>query len=440
MWTQPALARLTGKAKWPTKSSNFSRDGILRSTKPIRSRLLRGFALVLMAAIAGSIPPAAAQANQLRSEFRATLDRNEAKAFDDYIAAQIFHDAALDAYWAHVEKERDVRRAKRRRKQPIAANDYVHEQPPVYQGPSLSKSLARRWWLFRQRRAEKRPEKPRTRLPSVADFLDSARKHYGFVPDRVSEHEFKERYAREALALGLSGDQVVRVYALETSGLGTADMQAGIHPITKKGEPISTAMGYAQLLAANSINELSKHGNEFVARLRAMAKRSAPGSERQHALLTKAAALARMTRKARSIPYRWSRHVSFSKTSVGRGIHAINLDGDIGPWLQVIKLKGLRTTARKAGYDRLKGAEIELMNLAGPGTGLEMMTPAGRKAASTNFFSRAAYYRNTIVRGKTSEQLLAALDERMDENLKNSGAVEFLAIFARLEKERRVGR
>lgn len=381
-------------------------------------------------------------ADPVRNAFRATLAAAELKAFDDYISAQIFHDAAMDAYWSHVEKKRDIRRSKKRRNVPLGGDDYVQDQPPVYDGPSLDKSLARRWWQFREQQAEKKPEPPKERegLPTVADFLASAREHYGFVPDRVPENVFKERYAREALALGLTGDQVVRVYALETSGLGTADMQAGIHPITRKGEPISTAIGYAQLLAANSINELSKHGNEFVARLRALAKRSAPGSARQRALTAKAAALARMTRKARSIPYQWSRHVAFSKTSVGRGIHAINLDGDIGPWLQVMKLKGLKITASKAGYEKLTGAEIELMNLAGPGTGLEMMTRSGRAAPTTNFFSRSAYYRNTIVRGKNSSELLAALDERMVENLKNAGAVEFLKIFSDLKNPQRAGR
>lgn len=398
-------------------------------------------ALVMAAGLIGTVlSPEVARADQLRNEFRSTLGSGERKAFDDYFAAQIFHDAALDAYWSHVDKKRALRRVKKRRNVSPSDADYVQDAPPVYDGPSLSKSLARRWWLFREQRTEKKPEGPRDTLPSVSDFLESARKHYGFVPERVPEKVFKERCAREALALGLSGEQVVRVYALETSGLGTADMQAGIHPITRKGEPISTALGYAQLLAANSINELSKHGNEFVARLRELAKRSPAGSARQRSLVNKAAALARMTRKARSIPYKWSRHVAFSKTSLGRGIHAINLDGDIGPWLQVIKLKGLRTTAQKAGYERLTGAEIELMNLAGPGTGLEMMTSAGRRAPTTNFFSRAAYYRNTIVRGKNSAELIDALDKRMDENLKNAGAIEFLEIFARLDGERRAGR
>ncbi|MBN8912669.1 MAG: hypothetical protein J0H65_11560 [Rhizobiales bacterium] len=111
------------------------------------------------------------------------------------------------------------------------------------------------------------------------------------------------------------------------------------------------------------------------------------------------------------------------------GIHAINLDGDIGPWLQVVKLYGLKEMADKAGMSNLSGAEIELMNLAGPGTGLEMMRPAARKAATTNFFARDAYYRNTIVRDKTSAELLVALDKRMDDNITNPGAIEFAEAF-----------
>ena len=385
-----------------------------------------------------------ASARSLKADFRETLSGTDQKLFDDYLAAKVFHAAALDAYWGHVEAKRRDRRAKKRSKKTLTSDDYVNGLPPSYEGPQLSKALAQRWWRFRQSHEEKKPEqKTKTKspgLPTVADFLDSARRHFGFVPDVVSEHVFKERYAREALSQGLTGAQVVRVYALETSGLGTADMQAGIHPITRKGKPISTALGYAQLLAANSINVLSKHGNDFVARLRKLAARAPSGSGRREKLLVKAHALARMTRKARSIPYKWSRHVAFSKTSVGRGIHAINVDGDIGPWLQVIKLKGLRETASRYGYNRLSGAEIELMNLAGPGTGLEMMTRAGRAASTPNFFSRSAYYRNTIVRGKSSQELLAALDKRMDENIKNAGAIEFLAIFQKLKQEKRAER
>lgn len=399
-----------------------------------RGMFVFGFALLALAASTG------ARADAVTDAFRSTLDAKELRAFDAYRAAQVFHAASLDAYWGHVDKKRSGRRAKRARNRPIGSGDYVMELPPKYDGPALPAAIARKWKAHQDRMEQVKPS-PKPEPPAnVADFLDSARRNYRFEPEIVPEAVFKERYAAEALALGLSGDQVVRVYALETGGIGTADMQAGIHPISRKGTPISSALGYAQLLAANSINELSKYGADFVARLRALAQRTAPGSERRQRLEQKAVALALMTRKAKSVPYVWSRHVAFANTEIGRGIHAINLDGDIGPWLQVIKLKGLRETAEAAGRGRLSGAEIELMNLAGPGTGLEMMTPAARQAPTTNFFARAAYYRNTIVREKTAAELLVALDQRMEQNLKNSGAIEFRQIFERLEARQRATR
>jgi len=51
---------------------------------------------------------------------------------------------------------------------------------------------------------------------------------------------------------------------------------------------------------------------------------------------------------------------------------------------------------------------------------------------TTNFFARAGYYRNTIVREKTGAELLAALEQRMRANEKNKGAVEFSRIFDEL--------
>ena len=101
-----------------------------------------------------------------------------------------------------------------------------------------------------------------------------------------------------------------------------------------------------------------------------------------------------------------------------------------------MKLKGLKELADKSGRTKLAGNEIELMNLAGPGTGLEMMDGVARDRADAELLLRAAYSRNSIVRGKTSEELLAALDKRMDENIKNPGAVEFAAVFDEIAKER----
>ena len=46
---------------------------------------------------------------------------------------------------------------------------------------------------------------------------------------------------------------------------------------------------------------------------------------------------------------------------------------------------------------------------------------------TSNFFSEGGYYRNTIVREKTAAELLSALNDRMEVNIKKPGAVEFAA-------------
>jgi len=70
-----------------------------------------------------------------------------------------------------------------------------------------------------------------------------------------------------------------------------------------------------------------------------------------------------------------------------------------------------------------------LILLAGPGTGLEMMTPVGRQMPTPNFFSEGGYSRNPVVRDKTAAELLAALESRMEVHLKKPGSIEFAQIF-----------
>ena len=229
-------------------------------------------------------------------------------------------------------------------------------------------------------------------------------------------------------------------YALETGGIGTYDMQAGIHPIKKTGRAISSALGYAQLLDANSVNELSQHGGFFVERLNEKLRNPNLSKERAAAIKAKIATLKRMYVNAKRVPFEWSKHQSYAKTAEGMGMHVLNIDGDIGPVLQAMKLRGLRDTAEKAGRARLSGAEMELMNLAGPATGLEMMQPAGQKAPVTNFFARRAYYVNKMVIGLTGEQLLAELDRRMTQAVKTAGSQEFEAAFDGVVAAKTAGR
>lgn len=336
----------------------------------------------------------------------------------------------LQAYWIAVDAKRDLRRRKRTQGLAFVVDDYIGEQPPKYGGPQLDPEIGRIV-------TELKPVEAEAPKPVVVDFLAAARSEYGFAPAPTTDREFKFRYAWDALAAGLTADQVVRIYALETGGRGTYDMQAGIDPETRKGKPISSALGYAQLLNANSISELVKYGDSFAARLQSMAAATGVSGARAGHLRAKIAALRKMQRVVRSIPNEWSQHVKFSSTAKGMGIHALNLDADIGPWLQVIKIKGLKEEAERAGRGQLSGAEIELINLAGPRTGLEMMDAVARAMPTTNFFSQTGYYRNTIVREKTAAQLLAALNERMELNLKRPGSIEFMQAFEEASRRSR---
>jgi hypothetical protein len=387
----------------------------------------------LLAAVAAGVPEPG-HAQRIDPDLEVKLTPEQAAAYREHLRARATHEGHLDSYWDDVELKRDARKRKRAVQQAYAATDYVRQQPPKYAGPPLPPDVAK---IIAGLALPEQTAEPR---PGVGDFLANAKSEYAFVPERTTEAEFKRRYAEEALAAGLTKMQVVRVYALETGGRGTYDMQAGIDPDTRQGKPISSALGYAQLLNANSIDVLVRYGGEFIERLKAMAARASNDQKRVAALRAKIAALGRMQRAARSVPNEWSHHVQFSNTPRGLGIHALNIDADIGPWLQVMKLKDVRETAIRAGRTDLSGAELELMNLAGPRTGLEMMEPLGSGMPTTNFFSRTGYYRNTIVRDRTAAELLAALEERMAVHLTKPGSLEFITVFDEVMRERRAGR
>ncbi len=352
----------------------------------------------------------------------ARLNDEQRRVYAGWAGARAIHDREQDAYWSAVSARRGERRRKMSAGANVTAADFVMQYPPKYTGPALRPDIAKIM-------AEVDPPSPAGEITTLPEMLAAARQLYRFEPGLIPEREFKRRYAVEALALGLTKEQVVRVYALETGGRGTFDMQAGINPDTKAGRAISTAMGYAQLLAANSIDELVRFGDGFIVRLQAMASQPGTPPERARELAAKVDVLRAMLRVGRGVPREWSRHVELSRTPPGFGIHVLNLDGDVGPWLQVIKLKGIKDLAEQKGRTSLSPAELELMNLAGPSTGLEMMDPAGGAAPTANFFSRAGYYRNTIVREKTGAELLAAIDNRMTENMVRPGSVEFAVVF-----------
>ena len=241
---------------------------------------------------------------------------------------------------------------------------------------------------------------------------------------------FKRAYARVASAAGLTRDQAVRVYSFETGGTGNYAVQSGLEHGGSRA--ISTAIGYNQLLTTNSVELLAEQGPEFI---KALTAKAAPlsGSERQ-AMDRKIAVLKKMVALARSVPDEWAEHEKLGDTPQGWALHAMVLDLDVGPLLQTHKLLTSVIFARAKGFARpLSAAELEMMNLTGDGTGLDMVTmpQAMREQVPTsNFFQRSGYERNPVaIRHDTVAKLLAVTDARMDSNSNLPGAKDLAAAF-----------
>ena len=369
----------------------------------------------LPAATAGAMAQAASP--QAIAEYRRKLR--------EYQEARAAFEQEAGAYWISISEKRKGRNAKRRERQAIGLDDYVLTQPPVYTGPKRPMDPS----------PEPEEEKPRERkaIPVVADFLKAAVEHFQFTPQRpTNEMEFKRAYARVALASGLTREQAVRVYSFETGGNGNHDMQSGLSASRPGSRAISTAIGYNQLLTTNSVELVAEQGHEFVKALTATAGQLS-GAPRQ-AMDRKIAVLKRMVAYARSVPDEWAQHEKLGDTPQGWAVHAMVLDFDVGPLLQTHKLLTSVLFARTKGYTRvLSAAELEMMNLTGDGTGLDMVTmpQAMREQVPTsNFFQRGGYERNPVaIRNNTVAKLLDVTDRRMDSNSNLPGAKDLAAAF-----------
>ncbi len=320
--------------------------------------------------------------------------------------------------------KRKSRIAKRRSGETIALTDYVLDHPPVYAGPPCPPDPS-------VRQEDQPDDKPE--LPVVADFLRHAKEHFGFVPDAPkNEIDYKRAYVAVASAAGLTKEQVVRIYSFESGGTGKYDVQAGLETQRPGAKATSTALGYNQLLTANTTSLLAEKGDRFVKTLQARAAQLS--GEEKKKLERKIEILKRMVAHSRTVAVQWSEHVKLGRTPRGLALHALNLDIDIGPLLQTQKLLDSVVFAKARGIDRpLTAAELEMMNLTGDGNGYDMvsMPQAMRSQVPTsNFFQRRGYERNPIAgRSKVVENLIAQTDAVMDRESKLQGAKDLSGLF-----------
>jgi len=373
-------------------------------------------ALLISPAASQSSQPADAPAQQ--PELAAAMAQYR-RALEEYNRAWQSYTAASSAYWNQISEKRQFRNTKRSRGEPISISDYVLTQPPVYTGPPKPRNPLK-------------PEVPPPRIyvPVVADFVAAALQEFKFIPRfPQSETEFKRAYAKVAFAAGLTREQIVRIYGFEATGNGSYDIEAGLE-YNKHGRAITTALGYNQLLATNSVEILAEKGGELIKQLEGKSTITA-GAEYQ-LREGKVDVLRRMIAFARSVPDAWSQHESLANTAKGLGVHALNLDLDVGPMLQTQKLVDSVVFARRKGLSRtLTAAELEMMNLTGDGNGFDMVTmPVSWRdqVPTANFFRPSGYADNPVAqRNNVVSKLIAATDARMDEEIKKPGARELAA-------------
>ncbi len=334
------------------------------------------------------------------------------KAYDAY-------EKVAGPYWRAVTDKRSRRRTKVANHMQITADDYVMTQPPVYAGPEKPDNPLQ-------------PGKQRSEIPDAEDFLANAKAEFDFVPEApADEIAYKRAYAAVASNKGLNKEECVKIYGFEFGGDGKYDIQAG-REYDMKARVISTALGYNQLLTTNTVGLLAEDGDDFVAALSEKAE-SADG-ERKAAVADKIAKLKKMIAFARTVPNDWNAHGRLAGTPKGIGVHALNLDVDVGPMLQTRKLTTSVDFAKRKGYGKpLAAAELEMMNLTGDGNGYDMVTmpkALREKVPTTNFFQRGGYERNPVAaRNNTVAKLIAATDAKMVQEAKLQGARDMAAAF-----------
>ena len=378
--------------------------------------VLIGSALTRYPAYAASEPLSGVALEAAIADYKVKLEA--------YTQARQAYEQEAKVYWASVADKRRARNEKRRGQQPIVLTDYVLSQPPVYRGPPEPINPVP---------PPPGPPPPRRVVPVVADFLQAALEQFDFQPQMPqSEIEYKRAYAKVAAAAGLTKAQAVRIYGFESGGNGRYDVQAGLEYPRPNPRAISTALGYNQLLSTNSVELLAEQGDRFIAAV--AAKVAAANGPRKRQLERKLTVLRRMIAVSRSVPDEWGEHEKLGKTPQGLGIHALNLDIDIGPLLQTQKLLDSVEFARRKGIARpLTAAELEMMNLTGDGNGFDMVSMPDElrgEVPTANFFQPNGYAANRVaVVNDTVAKLLKATDIKMDKEAELTGAKELASVF-----------
>lgn len=357
-----------------------------------------------------------------------------------YRAAYSEFEALEKRYWAAISAKKDIRTAKRRAGQAFVREDFVLSQPPKYTGPKRPRDP-------NAGPIVKKP-RPKSTLPRANDLRAAMKDLYGHKLPRVAEKDFKLSFAREAKRYGLSAEQVIGVYALETGGLGPFDRVSGEIPqmnskckvVKYVGQPLSTAIGYFQLLNANTSstvagNARGPESERFANRLREKAKQERGGRKRE--LKKKAKLVDRIVKdmdvaisRMNVTKNNWAEFRELGRTKLGRAVHALNLDPDIGPMIQMSKLTFVRNKAVEKGLGNVPSDRLELMNLVGWPRGLKMLEPVAFNVPTANFVTATEIRANRSVLGdKTVAESVEKINRVISKRKQECGSKEFFKMW-----------
>jgi len=175
-------------------------------------------------------------------------------------------------------------------------------------------------------------------------------------PNKVDEARFKTMYAGEALRQGsLYGfgptqvkNVVQSIYGIEGGGWSTSYTTANMPPrfLADNQEderltfrPITSAVGYNQLLEVNTLAIVKDHGTDIASQLLEATKGLPKDDPRAQELGVKAQMMTTLSAvlKGESIPL----DIQLSKKEFGDALQALNLDPDVGPLIQGQELGNL---------------------------------------------------------------------------------------------------
>lgn len=309
------------------------------------------------------------------TDSRTKPDKKKDVAQKDEPATEANFPRRMNNYWKRVDA------IKKR-------SEYTNEFPPVYPGMDKPRPLYQSSELM-----------PRAgKQPSINDILSASKdlnriafrdkKQPDFAVREVDENTFKLRYAQESVRVGQQfnldksnvQNMVQRIYAFEDGGWGThqtlSNMPQFLADESKKEQrrnfhPTSSAIGYNQLLISTTANDILGSGHKIASRLEELA---AEDPARAKELQSKA----NLMRSLQELPGTPSKKLTHA-------MHALNLDGDIGPVIQSQELANLLKFAKDRDFQTLL-KERSNVTLANAGR-YDALSPESKKAAVDELFS-----------------------------------------------------